>query len=111
MKFLGEMGRPLVSEDFEAWKYGPVIAPLYHLVKPYGARKIPDIFIVNRNLQRKEHKIIRSVVDEFGDLTPGELVEVTHEPDGAWDKYYDPDLYGVVIPNKAILDEYKRLPF
>lgn len=109
MRFLGSTnGKPLVTTEFEAWKYGPVIAPLYHKVKTFGNRPIENVFNVTRNLKLPEHKIIRQTIVDYSDLSPGELVELTHEPGGAWDLYYDSDSWGATIPNRAILQEYKK---
>jgi len=112
MKFLGRNdGRPLISRNFEAWKYGPVVPELYHRLKAFGNKAVGDIFLVTRNQELTEHKVIRRVVRHFSHMSPGELVERTHEPDGAWDQYYDPESYGIVIPNSVILLEYRGNPF
>jgi len=109
MEFLGETGgEPLISTNFEAWKYGPVIAPLYHRVKIYGSRPIPDIFRVTRNMRLREHAAIAATIEKYGDRTPGELVELTHRPEGAWSLYFDSGEMGIVIPNHAILQEYRE---
>ena len=34
---LGAYGRPLISENVEAWKWGPVIPSLYRRFKKYGS--------------------------------------------------------------------------
>src|SRR5713226_3390078 len=34
---LGLYQRPLVVDQIEAWKYGPVIPDLYHAMKDYGS--------------------------------------------------------------------------
>ena len=34
--------RPLISENFEAWPYGPVEEDLYHIFKPYRDAPITD---------------------------------------------------------------------
>ncbi len=108
MKFLGETGDPLIKENFEAWKYGPVVPRLYHEVKKFGDKPIGDIFFVDRNLSLPEHKMIKKVVLELADKTPGELVQLTHNPHGAWAAYYNPLIENLVIPNDAIKNEFKQ---
>lgn len=112
MKFLGlHAGKPLVSKSFEAWKYGPVLPDLYHRLKIFGDKSINDFFLVSRNLELDEHKILVEVVNQFSDYTPGDLVEITHVSGGAWDQYFVSEGRGVPIPNDAILEEYNRDPF
>ena len=38
---LGIRGQPLFAERIEAWKHGPVVAPLYPKFADYGAVAIP----------------------------------------------------------------------
>ena len=112
MKFIGTHGgAPLIREDFEAWKFGPVVSRLYHRVSKFGDGPISDVFNVNRNLALPEHQTIKDAVNQFRDKTPGELVELTHRPGGAWDSYYMPRVSHIRIPNAAILTEYRRNPF
>jgi hypothetical protein len=40
--------------------------------------------------------------------TPGQLVAMTHRPDGAWAQYYRPNVPGIRIPDDAIRAEYER---
>lgn len=112
MKFIGaENGPSLIRETFEAWKYGPVVPRLYERVKKFGAKPIANVFPVDRNILLREHITIRGVVRNFADKTPGQLVELTHRADGAWDNCYDPRLNHVVIPNYAIAIEFQQHPF
>ena len=111
MKFMGENdGRPMISSDFEAWKLGPVIPELYHRLKSFGSRSIPDLFLVDRNMRLPEHRVVQSVVRDFADSSPGQLVELTHRQNGAWSRYYEPR-ENIVIPDAAILREFRRYPF
>ncbi|MDR2214609.1 MAG: DUF4065 domain-containing protein [Nevskiaceae bacterium] len=34
--------KPAVFEPFEAWKYGPVVASLYHSTKKYGGNRVSE---------------------------------------------------------------------
>lgn len=102
-------GRPLLDEEFEAWDYGPVVPEIYQIAKIYGASRIEALPPVRRIPTRSEHRVIREVVEHFADRTPGQLVELTHRPGGAWDRNFTPGRRHIRIPNRDILDEYERL--
>lgn len=112
MRYVGRHGgERLIRENFEAWKYGPVVARLYENVKKFGATPIANIFTVERNLVLPEHQEIRWCVDEFRNKTPGQLVDMTHRPWGAWAAFYRPGVDHIEIPDDAIRDEYNAQPF
>lgn len=110
MLFMGEnSGARLVDTNFEAWDYGPVSPEVYRRVRMFGAGPIQDIFFgeprINDGL-REAH--LHNVCTFLADKRPGELVSITHWKDGAWAKYYHPGVTGIVIPDRDILDEYRR---
>jgi len=110
MLFIGENGGArLIDTDFEAWDYGPVSPEVYRRVRMFGANPIQDIFFrelrINDGL-REAH--LHNVCTFLANKRPGELVSITHWKDGAWAKNYRPGVTGIVIPDRDILDEYKR---
>ncbi len=107
---LGKYGVPLVSENFEAWDYGPVLPTVYHEAKVFGSDPIRDIFfgVPSAEPASEARDLIASVVDATKNKTPGELVAFTHWENGAWAKYYRPGVRGIVIPNDDILEEYRE---
>lgn len=109
MQFLLDYDHPLIGQNFEAWTYGPVVPKLYHRVKQYGEKRIKDVFFVRRNMELPNHKVIKRVVKRLRGKSPGELVEITHRPGGAWDFYYDPKYKGIVIPNRFVKREARVL--
>jgi uncharacterized phage-associated protein len=110
MLFMGENnGARLANADFEAWDYGPVVPEVYRRVRMFGASPIQDIFFseprINDGL-REAH--LHNVSTFLANKRPGELVSITHWKDGAWAKNYRPGITGIVIPDRDILDEYRR---
>lgn len=108
MTYMGRnKGAPLVNENFEAWDYGPVLPSLYQNARIFGSGAVESLPRFSRNLARPEHAVVRQVTNFFGDKTPGELVDLTHRKNGAWDRYYRPKVRHIQIPNQAILTEYR----
>ena len=103
-------GVPLFDEDFEAWQYGPIIPELYHMVKHLGSGVIPRYTFRNAG-PIKHNKPLAEFLEEMGEgLVPmqgWELLHHTHGKLGAWVKYYEDGVRGIVIPKQAMLDEYE----
>lgn len=110
MMHIGRIGRPLVSNPFEAWDYGPVEPMLYHKVKAYGSGVIPNIFSSDGYAAGElEFDSIKYVMDQVGEAHARQLVAITHWSGGAWAKHYSPSVRGVKIPDSDVLEEYKKL--
>lgn len=110
MLFMGEHGGArLVDAEFEAWDYGPVVPEVYRRVRMFGANPIQDVFfgmpLINDGL-REMH--LHNVATFLAGKKPAELVAITHWKDGAWAKNYRPGARGIPIPDRDILDEYRR---
>lgn len=101
-------GQLLMDANFEAWDYGPVEPSVYQKVKYFGSGAISDVFCDALEFGNEDPRkfALVEVYDALKDRTPGELVDITHWPKGAWAKHYTPNVKGVPIPNKDIHDEY-----
>ena len=108
MLYMGEReGLPLVLGHFEAWEFGPVHPELYHVVKRFGAApitRIPGCKEDVTDIGAGSH--LDAVVDRLSDSSP-RLVAITHWEKGAWQRFYVPGARGIIIPNSAILQEYR----
>jgi uncharacterized phage-associated protein len=109
MLFMGENnGVRLVDTTFEAWDYGPVAPQVYRRVRMFGANAIQDIFFGEpRPNDGLREAYLHNVCTHLTGKKPGELVAITHWKHGAWAKNYQPGTYGITIPDRDILDEYK----
>jgi len=86
---------PLVTEDFEAWDYGPVLPSVYRRAKVFGRDPVQNIFrSYNSDTGRRGNAILKEVVDSLKGKKPGELVAITHWDKGAWAKNYRPGEIG-----------------
>lgn len=108
MVFMGRTEQRLVDTFFEAWDYGPVEPNLYHRVKAFGSKPIPDIFGNVPAPSGSELDVLAEACNYLLGKMPGELVSITHYERGAWAKSYIPNMIGVKIPDKDILSEYKE---
>lgn len=111
MFYLGRRhGEPLVTGHFEAWDYGPVHPELYHRAKVFGSSPVRNIFHGTDDLDAgAERDILDEAYEALGHLRPGQLVNATHRPNGAWWRHYEPSRRSAVIPNEDILREYEAL--
>ncbi len=110
MFFMGRTGNPMISEAFEAWDMGPVLPSLYRQVKFFGSDKIVDVFTECDVLSEgKEYDVIKEISKHLSGKTPGQLVHLSHRPEGAWAKHYMPNMKGIIIPNSDIGVEYDKL--
>ena len=101
-------GQPLIQEQFEAWKFGPVCPPLYRLYKQFGSGPIPAPVNGQSALEHTFEHIIREAWRVYGERTGMNLSDLTHESGSAWSQVFSSRLFNVVIPNDFIQNEFTR---
>ncbi len=100
---------PLVTENFQAWDYGPVLPSVYHRTKAFGNSYVQDVFHAFPTINGTvEADIIEEAVGALANMRPGQLIANTHWKGGAWAKFYRAGARGIIIPNDAILEEYRE---
>jgi uncharacterized phage-associated protein len=106
---LGLTGRALVSEDVEAWKYGPVIPELYREIREFKKDPVTELpqASKNPNLDDLEKHIVRQVYDIYGDLDGLKLSTLTHSVGTPWHQIWKGRRE--VIPNDLIASYYEGL--
>ncbi len=109
---LGMFDKPLVSEDVEAWKYGPVIPELYRETKIYGRNRIPSLdYKIDEPSDEEEH-IMNQIISNYGGKSGSRLVVITHSSNTPWYKLTNGGKNvwpGIIIPNEKIEKYYKDL--
>lgn len=109
MAHSGANGKRLISENFEAWDYGPVLPTVYHLCKTFGSKPVQNVFWGVRDIDgTEEAESLNEAYKVLKDMTPGQLVQNTHWPHGAWYKRYSPGARGVKITTQDMIEEYER---
>lgn len=111
MVYMGQNdGARLVDATFQAWDYGPVIPELYSKVRMFGSGPIKDVFWHARpfKVEDPRKRTLDEVCDALLPRKPGELVDITHWPKGAWATHYVPGIKAIEIPDADIRAEYNR---
>lgn len=109
---LGVTGERLVSEDIEAWRYGPVIPALYQSAKSHRDNPINAPLEVKNGslpLSDKENSIIRQVSEHYGNFNGLDLSAMTHKVGTPWHTTWHKYNNSEVIPVKLITSYYQGL--
>lgn len=107
---LGLHGRPLISEEVQAWQYGPVIPELYNSIRNFRSQPVTgNVRGGNGVLDDQEQSIVRQVYDIYGKKSGPALSRLTHQHGSPWQLVYRPGSFGDVIPNDLIEDHYATL--
>jgi uncharacterized phage-associated protein len=103
--FLAKLGRPLFSDNIEAWEYGPVVPSVYRKYK--GNESNPIIFKEDSSSVTTEDKeVLQKIWNTFGGFSASRLVDITHAHTPWRDAYQTPRK---VISNKALKEYYTPL--
>lgn len=111
MVYMGQTGgRRLADAAFEAWDFGPVEPSLYRKVRMFGAGPIEDVFFDARPFKDDDERlpVLKDICRDLLRARPGDLVAITHWPEGAWAKNYVPGVRGIPITDADIIDEYRK---
>lgn len=91
-EYLKRTGSPLFSEQFETWKYGPVIPSIYAEFNSYGSDPIKSFavdsqkkcYIVRESGVFKE--CLDNVWEQYAGCSGTTLSQLTHRTGTAWSK-------------------------
>lgn len=111
---LAKYDSPLLDEEVDAWKYGPVIDPLYQVLKPFGSGVVKvKKGTSTSGLTEDQVTLIKEVVDKFKELDGIQLSTLTHQPDSPWYRVWNNgrghEIRGTKIPNDLIKEHYKKI--
>lgn len=75
--YLSKVGKPLFSDNIEAWEYGPVIPSIYHKFKSKGSN--PIICEEDKSsLSLEDKETLKKVWETFGGYSASRLVDIAH---------------------------------
>lgn len=122
-------GKPLIDARVEAWKYGPVIAPLYYETRHYGSSSINNPITLESSalfsddldedvgLDDSTRSLLLQVWEAYGGISAVGLSSLTHQselPEGApwhktWHENGGRERWGTDIPDELIEKSFKDL--
>lgn len=102
--YIAEFGKPLFSDEIEAWSHGPVVSSVYHNFKQFGNGQITlpetDDFKWS-DVDRKTSKFLSKVWNTYGSVAAWKLRDMTHQ-ETPWQENFNPDERHKVIPRRDI---------
>lgn len=123
---LGLTGKPLIKEEIQAWKFGPVAPEVYHDFKENGSSEIvspaatitsgwdePLKFGIPRIKENPSiEQFLGKIWDIYGGLSAYQLSQLTHQSDTPWyTVWYEQGAMsrkGVGIPDGLIENYFKK---
>ncbi|WMC06283.1 Panacea domain-containing protein [Elizabethkingia anophelis] len=111
--YLGFYDKPLIENAIEAWKYGPVIPELYHVIKRFGYRNVDletlELWAGDKKVDNKDQNFIKTIWNTYKGFSGLDLSSLTHMENTPWAETYDPKAYHKLINNTIIEKHYKNL--
>ncbi|MFL7009790.1 hypothetical protein A1OS_20935 [Enterovibrio norvegicus] len=104
--------QPLITDNVNAWKFGPVIPSLYQALKSYGnGQVIPLIFTPDDlPITPNDQALLKAIYDAYGVKGGVELSDLTHRQGTPWDQVWNGDngrnYQGAIIPDSLICQYY-----
>lgn len=88
---------PVFDEDFQAWRFGPVVPSIYQACKKYSRHGITELLTewyeeweervpAAPPSESEAIKVIEFVWENYGSFNPMRLSQWTHVKDGPWDR-------------------------
>lgn len=108
---LGKHGRPLLGEQVQAWRYGPVVASVYHAVKCFGSEVVEEVPGAKKGFEfsQDEQKVMESVAKDYGKYNGITLSSATHTPGTPWDQTWSEIGKNGPISNDLIENFYEQI--
>lgn len=120
---LAKYRQPLIAQQFEAWKHGPVNRVVYEQLNKLGSTAITEKLLkldvntvkfvpASTNFEPDVEKFLVNIFDYYSRFHPYELSDLTHEKNTPWDiiwtKADKNAVAGMLIPDALILDWFEK---
>lgn len=94
--------RPLFNENFQAWKFGPVVPSIYNEFKVYGSNGIPKATKELPVFSEEDAALLLDVAREYGQFTASALTTKTHKKGTPWQKTAQTNAHNAIISKESI---------
>jgi uncharacterized phage-associated protein len=123
---LAFLGTPLIREEVQAWKFGPVIEDIYFAFKEFGNTTITnnasELVFNDNGLQLltpfvdaeddNANRLLSEIIRIYGSYSPIQLSNLTHADDEPWrivaNQYNEELPRNIEIPNSLIESIFKN---
>jgi uncharacterized phage-associated protein len=122
---LAIFNEPLINNQIQAWKHGPVIPVLYNEFRGVGVSNITEYatdirideetFNISYIVPRvpieevNTHILIDKIWKKYGQLSGPQLSNLTHMPNTPWTETYRLNQHNLEIDNEIIRNHYSHL--
>jgi len=107
---LGLYDRPISRQPVQAWRYGPVIADVYHAVKKHGRDPVEEpLGFRIPAFDDYEENLIGQVLDVYKAFSGIDLSSMTHQPGTPWHDIYHKRGQNAIIPDTLIKEHFAEL--
>lgn len=106
---LAKWGRPLFTQQIEAWAHGPVVADVYHQYKDFGKNPLEiDGEIDWAVTDDATDALLASVWRTYGEFSAWRLREMTHA-ETPWKATFDPEVRNELISHDLLKKHFSGL--
>ena len=104
--------KALITEGVEAWRFGPVIRPLYNDFKKFGSGEVREFNHRAIHIFDQEERVMMDTIwDIYGNLNGLQMSRLTHMDETPWTRVWEdpvnPKDGSAKIDNKLIQEYYK----
>ena len=87
IEYFKKTGKPLFDDDFEAWKYGPVVPSVYYDFWQYAGSTIVFARTPSSPVDAMTKEFLLSMLEKYKDCNAYELIDASHDT-AAWRDSY-----------------------
>ncbi len=106
---LGVHGTPLVSEQAQAWRLGPVFKTLYSNTKKFGSSPVTSVAAQQPAFTEPQRDIVDSIFNHYSQFTGIQLSAMTHKAGSPWHITWEREGRNSPISNDLIENYYRKM--